>query len=283
MLDQIGASSISELFDCIPNELQLNRDLEIPAALEELQLMQHMQHLATKNKHAGERICFLGGGCYDHFIPAAVDQLAGRGEFYTSYTPYQAEVSQGNLQAIFEYQSMICELTGMDVSNASLYDGGSSCVEAVLMSLASQRKKNKVVLVASVHPEYRQSIETYLVNHDVEVVTVATPNGVLNLDDLKSEVDDNTACVLIQSPNFFGCCEQVEQIAAIAHEKGALAIQSFDPISLGILKRPGDCGIDIAVAEGQITWQSDVVRWSVSRHLDLPKRSCAKDARSLGR
>jgi len=219
--------------------------------LTELELSQHLNELAAHNSHTGEKVCFLGGGSYDHFIPAVVDALSSRGEFYTSYTPYQAEVSQGNLQAMFEYQTLICQLTGMDVSNASLYDGGSAAVEAVLMSMSVTKRPEKVVTAASVHPEYRQILETYLNNLDAELVTVGTPDGQIPLDEMARAVDDRTACVLLQHPNFFGCLEQVEEIAKIAHQSGAMLVQSFDPISLGLLKRPGDLGADIAVAEGQ--------------------------------
>ena len=200
MLEAIGAGSIEELFRCIPADLQLDRPLRIPAALSEMELTQHMSALAAKNIHAGQKPCFLGGGSYDHFVPAVVDNLASRGEFYTSYTPYQPEVSQGNLQAMFEYQTLICQLTGMDVSNASLYDGGSAAVEAVLMCMRVSRRDRRVVTTASVHPEYREILETYLVNLDVELVTVGAPDGTVSLEELAAAVDDQTACVLLQHP-----------------------------------------------------------------------------------
>ena len=251
MLDAIGASAIDELFESIPGEYWLDGLLDIPPALTELELTQHLTELAGHNKHAGEKVCFLGGGSYDHFIPAVVDAITSRGEFYTSYTPYQAEVSQGNLQAMFEYQTMICQLTGMDVSNASLYDGGSAAVEAVLMSMNVTKRACKVVALGSVHPEYRVILETYLKNLGTELVTVDAPNGCVLPTDVEAVVDDRTACVLVQHPNFFGCLELVEDIAEIAHRHGAMLVQSFDPISLGLLKRPADLGADIAVAEGQ--------------------------------
>ncbi len=162
MLAAIGAGSLDDLFAMVPAELRLKRPLAIPPAMSEMELTQHMTALAAKNEHAGSNVCFLGGGSYDHFIPAVVDELAGRGEFYTSYTPYQAEVSQGNLQVVFEYQTLIARLTGLDVSNASLYDGGSAAAEAVLMAVSSTQRYGKVVVAASVHPEYRQTIATYL-------------------------------------------------------------------------------------------------------------------------
>ncbi|HTN75417.1 MAG TPA: aminomethyl-transferring glycine dehydrogenase subunit GcvPA [Pirellulaceae bacterium] len=251
MLQAIGASSIEELFQSIPTEMQLQRPLNLPPALSEIELAQQMTALAAKNAHAGSKLCFLGGGSYDHFIPAVVDALAGRGEFYTSYTPYQPEVSQGNLQAMFEYQTLICQLTGMDVSNASLYDGGSAAVEAALLCMSVTKRDKKVVALGSVHPEYRAILETYFECLGTKLVTVDCPSGAASLEDIAAVVDDQTACVLVQHPNFFGCLEEVEQIAKLAHERGAMLVVSADPISLGLLKRPGDMGADIVVAEGQ--------------------------------
>jgi glycine dehydrogenase subunit 1 len=250
MLAAIGAASIDELFAMVPAEMRLKQPLAIPPAMSEMELTQHLGQLAAKNEHAGAKVCFLGGGSYDHFIPAVVDEIAGRGEFYTSYTPYQPEVSQGNLQVVFEYQTLISRLTGLDVSNASLYDGGSAAAEAVLMAISSTQRYGKVVLPASVHPEYRQTIATYLTNLGVEVVTVGTPKGVTRPQDLVAAIDNSTACVVVQQPNFFGCIEDAASLATVAHDAGALVVASFDPISLGLLKRPGDWGADIAVAEG---------------------------------
>ena len=250
MLAAIGAKSIEELFAMVPAELRLNRPLDIPPAMSELELTQHMSALAAKNSHSGQEVCFLGGGSYDHFVPAVVDEIASRGEFYTSYTPYQPEVSQGNLQVVFEYQSMMTRLTGLDVSNASLYDGGSASAEAVLMAISATSRDGKVVLAASVHPEYRQTIATYLKDLSTEVVSIGTPNGITRPEDLAAAVDGETACVVIQQPNFFGCIEDAAALAKIAHDAGALVVAVFDPISLGLLKRPGGWGADIAVAEG---------------------------------
>ena len=251
MLEAIGVSSIEELFDQIPPEVRLERPLDLAPAHCEMELSQHLSNLASHNLHAANSVCFLGGGSYDHFVPAVVDAIASRGEFYTSYTPYQPEVSQGNLQVMFEYQTLICQLTGMDVSNASLYDGGNAAAEAVLMAMSATKRNGKVVVPASVHPEYRQILETYLASLDTELVTVPADDGATALAALEAAVDEDTACVLVQHPNFFGSVEQTEDIAHIAHQKGALLIVAFDPISLGLLKRPGDCGADIAVAEGQ--------------------------------
>ena len=251
MLEAIGAESIEELFSAVPEELRLQRPLQLPPAMGELELSQHMSTLANKNRHPGETVCFLGAGSYDHFVPAVVDAIASRGEFYTSYTPYQPEVSQGNLQAMFEYQTLICELTGMDVSNASLYDGGSAVAEAVLMCVSSTRRFGRVVTVDSVHPEYRQNLETYLENIGIELVTVASQQGRVSVADIASAVNDSTSCVVIQYPNFFGSLEDVAEVAAMVHAAGALLVVSFDPISLGLIKRPGDLGADVVVAEGQ--------------------------------
>ena len=250
MLGAIGADSIVELFDQIPASLQLNRELNLPPALSELELEQFVKAQAAAN--AGRNhVCFLGGGVYDHFVPAAVDAIAGRSEFYTAYTPYQAEASQGSLQAFFEYQTLICQLTGMDVSNASLYEGGTAVSEAVFMAMRCTKRHSRIVVLGSVHPEYRQVVDTYVDRLDCEVVTIDTPDGTADLAAVEAAVNNDTACLVIQQPNFFGCLEQTDQLVEIAHAAGALAIASFDPISLGILKRPGDIGVDIAVAEGQ--------------------------------
>jgi glycine dehydrogenase subunit 1 len=251
MLRAIGVASIEELFDMVPADLRLGRDLYLPAAMGELELTAHMRDLAARNTPAGESACFLGGGSYDHFVPAVVDFVAGRSEFYTAYTPYQPEASQGSLQSFFEYQTLIAQLTGMDVSNASLYDGASAAAEAVLMAMDATRRDGRVVVAASVHPEYRQTVATYLANFPTELVTVGTPGGAVSLQDLAAAVNGQTACVLVQHPNFFGCLEDVEALAEIAHASGALVVAAVDPISLGLLRRPGQWGADIVVAEGQ--------------------------------
>jgi glycine dehydrogenase subunit 1 len=255
MLQAIAAASIEELFEPIPRELKLARPLDLPPAMSELELDQHLRQLATANNHAGQKVCFLGGGSYDHFVPAVVDAIGSRSEFYTSYTPYQAEASQGNLQAMFEYQTLIARLTGMDVANSSLYDGASAAAEAALMALHAGGTRTKIVMPVTVHPEYRQTIATYLANLDAQIITLACPTGVVDVGALSAEVDDRTAAVILQQPNFFGCLEDADRVAAVAKAGGALLISVFDPISLGLLKRPGDYGADgsganIAVAEG---------------------------------
>jgi glycine dehydrogenase subunit 1 len=251
MLEAIGAASMDELFEAIPADLRLNQPLDLPTALTELELTQHLQHLAGQNKHAGNATCFLGAGSYDHFIPAVVDAIASRGEFYTSYTPYQPEVSQGNLQVMFEYQTLICQLTGMDVSNASLYDGGTAAIEAALLAMSATKRAGKVVALGNVHPEYLQIMGTYFTPLGTNLLTVPTPEGIYSAEQLVEAVDEETACVVVQNPNFFGCVENVQTAADIAHERGALLVVVVDPISLGLLKRPGDVGADVVVAEGQ--------------------------------
>ncbi|MEX2188261.1 MAG: aminomethyl-transferring glycine dehydrogenase subunit GcvPA [Pirellulales bacterium] len=251
MLSAIGVDSIERLFDGVPSEMRLGRPLDLPPAMGELELTDHLSRLAARNSPAGEKVCFLGGGSYDHFVPAAVDHLAGRAEFYTSYTPYQPEVSQGNLQAMFEYQTLITQLTGMDVSNASLYDGGSAVVEAALMAISATGRHGKIVVLGSVHPEYRDILDTYLLPLGVEVVTIDAPQGAADVADVAKAIDDRTACVIVQQPNFFGAYEAVDEIGRAAHGAGALFVVSVDPISLGLLKRPGEYGADIVVAEGQ--------------------------------
>ena len=250
MLSAIGVSSVEDLFAKIPPELRLNRPLDIPPAMSEMELQSHVHRLLAKNESAADAVCFLGGGAYDHIIPAGVDVVAGRSEFYTAYTPYQAEASQGTLQAVFEYQSLMCALTGMEVANASLYEGGSSVAEAMLMALGIT-KRAEVIVAESVHPEYRQVLDTYAANLNCTIRTLPTPDGYLNPDDVGKAVNDSTACVIAQSPNFFGHLEEMQAAGAAARKVGALFVASFDPVCAGVLKRPGDYGADIAVAEGQ--------------------------------
>ena len=251
MLDAVGLESLDQLFDMIPAEYRLRRPLEIPEALSELELTSQITKLAARNMGADVRPCFLGGGSYDHFIPAVVDNLAARGEFYTAYTPYQAEASQGTLQATFEYQTLITQLTGMDVSNASLYDGGSAVSEAVLMAMTVTRKLGRVVVAGSIHPEHVQILRTNLANLEPEVVVVPPRDGVVHPDDLAAAINDETSAVVVAYPNFFGQLEDVDRLVEVIQANGALAIVSVDPISLGLLRRPGDYGADIVVGEGQ--------------------------------
>jgi glycine dehydrogenase subunit 1 len=251
MLQAIGAQSIDELFDQVPADCRLSRALELPRPLSEMELEREVSVLAGRNVAGGKRVCLMGGGVYDHFIPAAVDEVVSRGEFYTAYTPYQAEASQGSLQAFFEYQSLVCRLTGMDVSNASMYEAGTAVSEAAFMAMRVTGRHDKVVMLGSVHPEYREVLRSYLSNLKCDLIVLPTPEGAADLADVKKALDDKTACLIFQHPNFFGCLEEPEELARQARSVGALSIVAFDPISLGLLWRPGDYGADVAVAEGQ--------------------------------
>ncbi|QDV27174.1 aminomethyl-transferring glycine dehydrogenase subunit GcvPA [Aureliella helgolandensis] len=251
MLSVIGASSIDSLFDCIPPEARFEGELKIPAALSEIELTRRMEQLASRNQGVGQAVCFLGGGAYDHFIPAVVDALASRGEFYTSYTPYQPEVSQGNLQVMFEYETLICQLTGMDVSNASLYDGASATIEAVLLAMASRPKCSRVVVASSLHPEYRQVLETYLQWTRFELVTVDCPDGNVPLAEWQESLDESVGCVVLSQPNFFGVIEDLTPHAEAAKASGAVVVAVCDMISLGMFASPAQWGADIVVGEGQ--------------------------------
>ncbi len=251
MLEAIGLQSIDDLFAMIPPEFRLARPLQVPPALSELELTAQVSQTLARNQGGDQKVCFLGGGCYDHFIPAVVDNLASRGEYYTAYTPYQPEASQGTLQATFEYQTLVTELTGLDVSNASLYDGGSATAEAMLMALAITRRFGEIVVAETVHPEYRQILATFLDHLEPKLVTVSATAGQTTPESVASVLTPQTAAVVVQYPNFFGGLEDVRAIVKAAHDKGALAIVIVDPISLGLLNRPGDYGADIVVAEGQ--------------------------------
>lgn len=250
MLADIGVNSIEELFADIPESVRLESELNIPKAMSELELIAHMREMAEKNINLNEYTCFLGAGAYDHYIPSVVSNLLSRQEFYTAYTPYQPEISQGTLQAIFEYQTMICSITGMDVSNASLYDGASAFAEAAAMAYEATKRK-EIIAIRSISPESRVVLSTYANYKGMSLVECGIKNGVADLQLLKEMISENTAAVLVQSPNFFGCIEDIKEISEIAHNNKSLLIVSCDPISLAILKAPGDIGADIVVGEGQ--------------------------------
>jgi len=249
MLDLIGASCVEDLFKAIPKEFRIQK-LDLPEGISELELRRLILEKAGRNYSTQKLNSFLGGGAYEHYIPQVVESIISRGEFLTAYTPYQAEASQGTLQAIYEYQSLICELTGMDVANASMYDGASSLAEAVLLSVRETRR-NRVVFSSSLHPEYKQVIRTYLEGYSIEFIEIPHVGGLFDETALKKEADDKTACVIVQNPNFFGCVEKADRIESICHNCGALLIACVNPISLGMLKPPGEYGADIAVGEGQ--------------------------------
>ncbi|CUS77050.1 glycine dehydrogenase (decarboxylating) alpha subunit [Candidatus Kryptonium thompsonii] len=250
MLKAIGVSSFEELISDIPEEIRLKEDLKLPEPLSEYEVLKELQSISEKNLDLNHAISFLGGGAYDHFIPSAVFTIISRSEFYTAYTPHQAEVSQGTLQAIYEYQSMICRLTGMDVANASMYDGGSALAEAVLLALG-YTGRNEVVIAGPVNPNYLTVVRTYTHPRRANVKLTKFDSGVCDIDDLKAKITDQTACVVVQQPNFFGNIEDVFEIEKLTHSKGALFIVAIDPISLGILVPPGEYGADIVIGEGQ--------------------------------
>jgi len=251
MLKTIGVSDFEELLNTIPEEIRFKGDYNLPEPLSEYEVTKLLKEIAQKNLHSGNSVCFLGGGAYDHFIPAAVGHIVSRPEFYTAYTPYQAEVSQGTLQSIYEYQSMICALTGMDVANASMYDGASAFAEAALLS-SNHTRRTDILISKSVHPYYRKVVKTYCHRSGINLKEIEIKDGITDIEKLESALTDNCAGVLIQHPNFFGSLESVREIAELTHKAGALFTVSVDPISLGILAPPGDYGADIVTGEAQV-------------------------------
>jgi glycine dehydrogenase subunit 1 len=250
MLESLGINDVEELFKDIPEDLKFKGDLDLDSAKSEIEVMKYMSTMANKNTDLSELTSFLGAGVYDHYVPGIIKHMVSRSEFYTAYTPYQPEISQGTLQVIFEYQSMICELTGMEVSNASMYDGATAAVEAVLMA-TTQTKRNKVLVAGSIHPDIKEILATYTRFREIEVIELAEKNGLVDLADLESKIDKDIAAVLMQSPNFFGLVENIEKAAELIHSIKGLMIASVDPVSLALLKSPGEMGVDIAVGDGQ--------------------------------
>ena len=251
MLHQIGLGSAAELFDSIPKDLRLSRDLKTPAALSEIELLAGFEELARRNSGAG-RPSFLGAGAYQHYSPTVVDHIISRSEFFTAYTPYQPEISQGTLQAIFEFQTLVCQLTGMEVANASMYDGSTALAEAVLMAERVTRR-SRVVACGAIHPEYLEVINTYVQHAGIELVHAdADPETGQAPANIAELLNDKTAALVVQSPNFFGCLEDVTALSEKVHAVGALMVVAVtEAISFGLLKSPGACGADIVVAEGQ--------------------------------
>ena len=249
MLAVVGLSTADELFRSIPSDVQLNRPLNITEPLAESEVIAAMETMAAKNT-AATKPSFLGAGVYSHFSPTIVDHLIQRSEFFTSYTPYQPEISQGTLQYIFEFQTLVCQLTGMEVANASMYDGSTAMAEAYLMAQRVTRR-NKIVVANSVHPEYREVARTYTQHGEAQIITAPTDEQTGRVGDL-SALDDRTAALVVQSPNFFGCVEDLTAMAEKAHAVGALfVVVVTEAISFGLLKSPGTCGADIVVGEGQ--------------------------------
>lgn len=247
MLERIGVDSVEALFANVPGEMILKDGLAIPSGLSELEVDGKVSAMAAKNKVFPT--VFRGAGAYKHYIPAIVQSVAGKEAFLTAYTPYQPEISQGILQSIFEYQTMICQLTGMDVSNASVYDGASAAAEAVAM--CRERKRTKALVSGAANPQVIETIKTYCFGAGTEVVVLPCKDGTTDLDALKAALDDTTACVYIQQPNYFGLMECAEEIGELAHEAKAKYIMGVNPIALAVMKTPAECGADVAVGEGQ--------------------------------
>ena len=250
MLDAVGLSSVEELFKDIPENVRLNRELMLPKSGSEIEVRRKLNSLANKNINLEELVSFLGAGSYDHYIPSVIKQLVSRSEFYTAYTPYQPEISQGTLQGVFEYQSMICALTGMEVSNVSMYDGPTAAAEGAILASVASRRKN-ILVSKTVNPETRMVIKTYLSFRDINFIEIPEKDGVTDLEALKEMIDDNTGGVMVQYPNFFGIVEDVKPIEELAHNNKANLIMTVDPLALGVLKSPGELGADIVVGEGQ--------------------------------
>jgi glycine dehydrogenase subunit 1 len=250
MLEAVGVGSIDELFEDIPEKLRLGRPLDLPVGLSEQEVYVHLRELASRNISAEDEISFVGAGMYDHYVPSLVDSIALRSEFLTPYTPYQPEISQGGLQVMFEYQTAISELTGLPVSNASVYEGPSAVGAAGYVARIANRRP-KFVASAGLHPHSLETLRTMSHGYGTEVVEVPLRDGATDADALREAVDDDTGAVFLQQPNFVGAVEDLEALAPVAKETGALLIVACDPIPLALLKTPGDCGADLAVGEGQ--------------------------------
>ncbi len=249
MIQSIGAKTIDDLFTDIPESARLKHSLNIPPALSELEISEYFKKLASINDTAN-MVCFRGAGAYDHYIPSVVKHLALRGEFFTAYTPYQPEASQGTLQMIYEFQSLICELTGMDVANASLYDGSTAVAEAALMACRST-ERGKILIAKTVHPQYREVLKTYCTQAEIGYQEIPYKNGIVDLEELSKLVTSDIAGIIIQHPNFFGNLEPVHEIEKLVHQNQSLLVVAANPISLGILAPPGEYNADICIMEGQ--------------------------------
>jgi len=255
MLDVIGLESTDDLFNSIPEDLRLKKGLDLPKSKSEIEVRRIMNGLAAKNQSIDELVCFLGAGSYDHYIPSVIKHIISRSEFYTAYTPYQPEISQGTLQSVFEYQSMMCSLTGMEVSNVSMYDGATSASEAAILA-SVQTKRKKVLVSETLNPEYKEVLKTYLQFRSVDVEFVGEKEGVTDFEDLKSKLDTETAGVILQYPNFYGVIEDIKSMEEAIHENKSLLVMSTDPIALAMLKSPGELNADIVVGEGQALGQN---------------------------
>ncbi|MFC0470979.1 aminomethyl-transferring glycine dehydrogenase subunit GcvPA [Halalkalibacter kiskunsagensis] len=250
MLETIGAQSIEDLFSDIPKEIRFKGEMKLKEALKEPELISYFKGLAGKNVSMKQTPSFLGAGVYEHYIPSIVDHVISRSEFYTAYTPYQPEISQGELQAIFEFQTMICELTGMDLANSSMYDGPTALAEAAMLS-AGQTKKKTILVSKAVHPEARAVLLTNAIGQRLNVIEIDTDKGVTNLKQLQELYGDDTACVVVQHPNFYGNLEPLKELETITHSNKAMFVVSSNPLALGLLKPPGEFGADIVVGDAQ--------------------------------
>lgn len=250
MLELIGVEDVTTLFEQIPSKLVIRRPLDLPGPMSEVELIKHVTDLSEKNIDLNRYACFLGAGLYDHHIPSTVAAVLGRSEFYTAYTPYQPELSQGNLQATFEFQTLVCILTAMEIANASMYDGATALAEAALMC-SSITGRSEWLISNCVHPGYREVLKTYARASGCQVVDTGRSGISTDISRFSQHIGSDTACVMIQHPNFFGALESALDIGKLAHSAGALYVIIFDPISLGLLKPPGELGADICVAEGQ--------------------------------
>ncbi|WP_064091563.1 aminomethyl-transferring glycine dehydrogenase subunit GcvPA [Rossellomorea aquimaris] len=250
MLDSIGVSSVNDLFEDIPEKVRFQGDYNIKAAKSETGLVKELTKLAAKNADLKSHSSFLGAGVYDHYMPIIVDHVLSRSEFYTAYTPYQPEISQGELQAIFEFQTMICELTGMDVANSSMYDGGTSLAEAAMLS-AGQTRRKKVLVSSTVHPESRDVLRSYAKGQYIDVVEIPHTNGVTDVEELKKLMSDEIAAVIVQYPNFYGRVEELKAIEEVTHAQKAMFVVSSNPLALGALTPPGKLGADIVIGDAQ--------------------------------
>ncbi|KZZ86348.1 aminomethyl-transferring glycine dehydrogenase subunit GcvPA [Bacillus sp. SJS] len=251
MLSAIGVQSIDELFEDIPEQVRFKGEYDIKPAKSETGLLRELSGLAAKNKDLRQNASFLGAGVYDHYMPIIVDHVISRSEFYTAYTPYQPEISQGELQAIFEFQTMICELTGMDVANSSMYDGGTALAEAAMLA-AGHTKKKKILVSEAVNPESKDVLRTYAKGQYIEVIEIPASDGVTDLALLEKEMGEDVAAVIVQYPNFFGQIEPLKEIEPIAHQGKSMMIVSSNPLALGILTPPGSLGADIVVGDAQV-------------------------------
>jgi glycine dehydrogenase subunit 1 len=250
MLETIGVNSVDELFSDIPEKVRFKGEYNIKAAKSETSLMKELFQMASRNADLKTNVSFLGAGVYDHYMPVIVDHVISRSEFYTAYTPYQPEISQGELQAIFEFQTMICELTGMDVANSSMYDGGTALAEAAMLS-AGHTKRKKILVSSAVHPESKEVLKTYAKGQYIEVIEVPVNNGITDIEALKGLANEEIAAVIVQYPNFFGRIEPLKELEEIVHANKSLFVVSSNPLSLGVLTPPGKFGADIVIGDAQ--------------------------------